>query len=148
MINVISSGFAILGKDGRILLGCTKKYNKENCWTVFKGQTEVGETLIETAIRELDEEAGINVMNDDRLNKNISTSPFFEFDIHDKRVVIYLLQDAEGVLENYEFKCRSFWSSENPEICEFQWFTLEEAKKCIFPSQRGLIDEIIKRIRH
>lgn len=149
MNKIISAGFAVLSQDNRLLLGRTEKYNKEHNWTVFKGGTEDNEALIETAIRELKEESGIDVASDDRLNRNISTSPFYEFGfgLNNKTVIIYLLQDRNGILNDFHFSCSSYCSDNIPEICEYKWFTLDEAEKNIFPSQRGLIQKLKELVR-
>lgn len=143
MAKIISSGFAVISNDYKILLGKTKKHNPKGSWTVFKGQREEGETLIETAIRELQEESGIDVMNDDRLNKYTSTSPFYVFGLNDKTVHIFLLQDKENALDNYKFNCNSYFE-QIPEISEYEWFELEDASNKVYPSQRGLIEKLIK----
>lgn len=142
MSKIISAGFAVLSKDKKmILLGRTNKHNTNGNWTIFKGQAEEGETLIETAIRELREESGIDIIIDDRLNSNTSSSPFYTFGVNDKTVYTYLLHDVEEVLKDFKCKCDSFWDG-NPEISEYRWFNLDEASKMVYPSQKGLIEKI------
>ena len=147
MSKIISAGFVVLSKDKKILLGKTSKYNNNSNWTIFKGQQEYGESLIETAIRELQEEAGIDIVNDNRLNANTSSSPFFTFGINDKTVFVYLLQDFEGALDNYEFKCNSFFGDNVPEISGYGWFNVEEALDLVYPSQRSLIEKVITIVK-
>jgi len=53
-----SSGAVIAGPDGRILL---LKRADEEIWCLPKGTVEPGETLEETAIREVQEETGLRV---------------------------------------------------------------------------------------
>jgi len=144
MSKIISAGFAVLSKDYKILLGKTDKYQKVSNWTIFKGQQEAGETNIDTAIRELREESGIDIVSDIRLNTNTSSSPFFTFGLNDKTVFVYLLHDKEGALDNYKFKCSSFWGEgeENPEIQSYKWFEIEEAINAVYPSQRALIEKL------
>lgn len=143
MSKIISAGFAVISNDSKILLGKTQKYNKYENWTIFKGGQEAGETLIETAIRELHEESGIDIMNDVRLNSNTSSSPFFNFGINDKTVFVYLLKDKDGVLNDFEFKCNSFFGVNQPEISHYSWFNIEEAKDRVYYSQRGMIEKLI-----
>ena len=140
---VISAGFIVRSKDGKYLLGKTTKYSKDACWTVFKGQQEDGESLIATATRELREESGIDILRSIDLQLSQSTSPFFSFSIKGKDVVLYLLNDEKGVLDDFEFKCRSYWGPDkNPEICEYKWCTLDEMEELVFPSQRGLVSHL------
>jgi len=137
---VISSGFVVRSKDGKFLLGKTTKYPKDQCWTVFKGQQERGESLMATAVRELREESGIDILRSMDLQLSHSTSPFFDFSMKGKDVILYLLNDTKGVLDNATFKCASYWGpNKNPEISEYKWCDLEEMESLVFPSQRGLV---------
>jgi len=142
----ISAGFIVRSKDGKFLIGKTTKYPKKQCWTIFKGQQEEGESLIETAVRELREEAGIDILRNETLQKSQSTSPFFTFPMKDKDVVLYLLNDDQGVLDDATLKCSSNWGAERtPEICDYKWASLEEMSELIFPSQRGLVEYLKER---
>ena len=138
---VISAGFVVRSKGGKILLGQTTKYPKKQCWTVFKGQQEEGECLIATAVRELREESGIDILRSKELQMSHSTSPFFTFPMKDKDVILYLLNDDQGVLEEASFKCSSYWGANKaPEICDYKWVTYDEMAEMVFPSQRGLVE--------
>ena len=141
----ISSGFIVECKDGRFLLGRADAHEEPYCYTVFKGKQEINETLIDTAIRELKEETGIDVVSDHRLNKNISTNYVHTYSMKRKDVYLYLLCDKEGVLDSFEPKCSSFMENGRPEICEYRRFNLDELERNIFPSQRGIID-VLKKI--
>lgn len=145
---ITSAGFVVELKDGSYLLGKATGHLPPYCFTIFKGQTEAGETLIDTAMRELEEESGINVSKDDRLNKHISSAPIFSYGMSQKDVVVFLLVDAEGVLDNATFVCNSFFrvgDKDLPEICEYGKFKLEDMDKVIFPSQQGLVEELKRR---
>ena len=142
MSKIISSGFVVKGKDGRYLIGRADGHSEPYCFTVFKGGTEANENLMDTAIRELKEETGIDIANDHRLNRNISTNPIFSYSLRHKDVFIYMLTDIEGVLDSFQFTCSSFWAENRPEISDYKWFTLEEMRQNIFPSQRGLLEKL------
>jgi 8-oxo-dGTP pyrophosphatase MutT (NUDIX family) len=142
---VVSAGFVVRSKDGKYLLGKTTKYPKDQCWTVFKGQQEYGESLIATATRELKEEAGIDILRSMDLQLSQSTSPYFSFAMKDKDVVLYLLNDDKNVLKDTKFRCSSYWGpNKTPEICEYRWCTLDEMASLVFPSQRGLVEHLRK----
>lgn len=142
MNKVISSGFVIKARDGRYLLGKADGHAEPYCWTIFKGQQEGTETLMDTAIRELKEETGIDLSTEHRLNRNISTNPIFTYSLRHKDVYVYFLHDTEAVLTDFNFNCSSFWVDNKPEISAYQWFTLAEMRDKIFPSQRGLLDKL------
>lgn len=138
---VVSAGFVVRSQDGKYLIGKTTKFPKAQCWTVFKGQQEEGESLIATATRELREEAGIDILKNTKLQLSQSTSRFFSFTMKEKDVILFLLNDEHGVLNEHEFKCSSYWGpSKTPEICEYKWVSLDEMEENIFPSQRGLVE--------
>lgn len=137
---IISAGFIILSKTNRILLGKASFHNSPFCWTVFKGGAEKGENLLQTAIRELKEESGIDISVEQRLNRNISSEPVFNYTLKHKNVYLFLLEDVTGFLDDFKFVCCSFWDDGKPEVLDYQWFDIDELEDNIFPSQRGLID--------
>jgi len=142
---VVSSGFVVRSKDKKYLMG-KPEYKGNQSWTVFKGQSEGNESLIETAIRELREETAIDINSDQRLQCNISTSPIHKYSMKNKDVYIFLLDDRLGALDGFEFKCDSYWGEEkNPEILDFKWFTADEMMAVVFHSQKGLV-EVLKRM--
>lgn len=143
---VISAGFVVRSKEGKYLIGKTSKFPKKQCWTVFKGQQEQGESLIATATRELREESGIDILRNVNLQLSQSTSPFYKFSMKGKDVVLYLLNDTYGELDNVQFNCVSYWGpNKTPEICEYKWVTLDEMSEHVFPSQKGLVDYLRSR---
>jgi len=148
---VVSAGFIVRSKGGKYLIGRTTKYPKDKCWTVFKGQQERDESLIQTAARELREESGIDILRNETLQLSHSTSPFCSFAMKDKDVVLYLLNDDKGVLDEYalegeeglRFKCSSYWGAQRtPEIAAYKWCTLDEMEELVFPSQRSVVEAL------
>ena len=73
-MKIVSSGFVILNKREEVLLGRVDAHDPPYQYTVFKGQQEKGESLLDTAIRELQEESGIDVLTEHKLNRYISTN--------------------------------------------------------------------------
>lgn len=149
MEKIISSGFSILNTDGQILLGKIHNNHPVRKWTIFKGGQEKNESLVDTAIRELKEETDIDLSVNHDLNRYMSSSPIFEYHLKHKIVYVYLLEDVNNTLRNYEFKCNSFWEHngiKNPEIIEYKWFEINDAMDFILPSQKGLINFLIKNV--
>lgn len=102
-------------------------------WVFPKGKQELGESLIETAKRELKEEAGLDV------KKVVEHKPFqvefaftFNGEIADK-VVTYFL----GYVDKKNVKlCQN-------EIMDSGWFSFEEAKeKLTFDIDKELFDRV------
>lgn len=143
-MNKISSGFIVRGQDGKFLLGRVRWAGKE-AWTFFKGTQEEGESELDTAIRELREESGIDINSDERLNRNISWNPIYFYTIKGKKdVSLFLLDDVSGALNGFNFKCSSFWKDEkgdsHPEIIEYKWYNLDDLYNVLFKSQRNVVD--------
>lgn len=140
----ISAGFVVRGKSGKILLG-RSTFDKDVSWTVFKGGVENGESLLQTAIRELKEESGIDLNSDQRLLSCISSEPFYTYSVNNKIVHLFLLDDVNGILDEYTFCCSSFWEKNNPEIVDYKWFDVSEINKYVFYSQRSIWKNLCKR---
>ena len=141
MKKIVSSGFIVINRHGEVLLGEVSNHASDFKWTVFKGGVEGDESLIETALRELKEEAGIDIAADDRLNKYISTNFVYQYHMRHKDVFMFTVEDPHGVLDDFEFTCNSYWGeSNNPEIDSYKWVKIEDLKDYIFPSQRGLAE--------
>jgi len=89
-------------------------------WTFPKGHQELGETLVQTAIREIDEETGLHGLHyvaplgktRFRFRRGRTTV--------EKTVYLYLFEAPPGLVENLP-------GTEG--IVEAQWFPLDKAKK-------------------
>jgi 8-oxo-dGTP pyrophosphatase MutT (NUDIX family) len=132
----ISCGFIIVNNNKKVLLGKTNSGN----YTVFKGKQEKNETFLDTAIRELSEESGIDINILPQLKEYISTEPVFEYHLKNKDVFLFLLEDNLGLLKDFRFKCKSTYgkSEKNLEILGYKWVKIKDMSKHIFPSQKGI----------
>lgn len=115
-------------------------------WSIFKGGQHKGESLIETAKRELKEESGLDI--DDLLeNKIIGRKDceklLLKYDVKKKKLVyVYLLELPESFL-NEEFFCTSYMEDISiPEVVDYHWFTKKELKNAIFRSQLCVLKKI------
>ncbi len=145
-MKVISSGFVVKNSKDEILLGRVDRHPKPYQWTIFKGQMEESETLLDTAMRELKEETGIDIVSDHNLNRKISSNYIFTYQLSHKDVYLFLLEDENGILDNFEFKCTSYFGDNNePEINDYKWVHIKNLADYIFPSQRGLAEFLNKK---
>ena len=102
-------------------------------WQLPKGACEEGETPVETAVREVEEEVGLQTANDGFLD----TIEYWYWDTYQrtapelvcKRVDFYLLRVVGGVLSDASF-----------EIDSAGWFTLDQAEKLLtFEGERAVV---------
>ena len=133
----ISCGFVLINADSQKIL--LLKLSDESEWDIPKGHQEKGETNIETAFREVEEEVKI------------------------KKSQIAILQDNEGValVDSYEYvspvsgntrKIVLFVgkTKENPiishEHCGFAWCTLKEGLKYLrFSDVQGCVNKLYEQ---
>lgn len=97
-------------KGIQILLICHKKGKH---WSFPKGHVENNETEIETAVREIREETGLEVIIDERFREQISYKlPYGNI----KDVVYFAAEENGGIL-----KCQE------EEVCAMGWFSPHNA---------------------
>lgn len=121
-------------KSGKILLGLRSKKSGNNTWGPPGGHLEMNETLIECAMRETKEEAGIAI-------KNIRFMTYGE-DIHREQeshyVAFYFVADWESgdlVPDPTEFSALDWFDWENlpkPLFRPAQQFVSQEINPIIF----------------
>lgn len=98
----------------QILLICHKKGNH---WSFPKGHVENEETEVETAIREIREETGVEVIIDDSFREEIR----YRLPNGNVKDVIYFAAEENGGV----LKCQE------EEVCAMGWFSEESAMKKI-----------------
>ncbi|OGZ65360.1 MAG: hypothetical protein A3C50_03390 [Candidatus Staskawiczbacteria bacterium RIFCSPHIGHO2_02_FULL_43_16] len=103
----------LVQKDGRVLLGMKKRGFGMGKWNGFGGKVDAGETVEEAAKRELFEEAGISVVNIEKLGVLDFSWKGKEQDVLE--VNIFKATDFSGQpIEGEEMKPRWFGINEIP----------------------------------
>lgn len=92
---------------------------KDDNWSFAKGHTEEGETPIQTAIRELEEETGIKEKEIEILDIPLIHEEYEIFRRGEKRLKV--IEYFIGVVTNDKVKI------DGDEICAYKWATYEEA---------------------
>ena len=104
-------------------------------WGFPKGHTEDQETDIQTAIREVMEETGINIEILDGFKKSIKYIPFPEVL---KKVIFFI-----GITEEEKV------TIDKDEIEDYMWCSYEEALKMItYKPQRDVMESSLKFIKN
>lgn len=131
----IGSG-VIVHKDGKILL---QKRADTGDWGYHGGAMEPGETFEEVVQRELFEETGLSVKAQDLQFFGLYAGDFRYIDYpNGDRVyapaVVFHAEDFEGELR-----------AQAEEVAELRWFDFEALPEAIFPANRPILEEFVKR---
>lgn len=115
-------------------------------WMIPKGAVEPGETSVEAALREFEEETGVKLL----------TIPFPLARIRQsggKNVEAFAAEgdlDETAVTSTYfqvEWPPRSGRLQSYPEVEEARWMTIEHARAMMLPSQLPLLDALEERLK-
>ena len=107
-IKVVSCGFIIFRKFDGILEFLLIHSKFHGFWSFPKGRMEEGEEKLETALRELEEEVGINRSAIKTYNNFLGETSYEYYHagkIYDKKVYWYLaelIKDVPIIIDNYE----------------------------------------------
>ncbi len=122
---------AVIIKEDKVLLIKSKKGNH---WSFPKGHQENGETDIETAIREVKEEANVDISLDASNFIKINYSPLPGVS---KDVIYFYATFKSGVVK-----------AQFEEVSEIGWFSIDDALDNItFQQEKDVLIEILKKKR-
>jgi len=126
----------LIYKNGRILL---QKRRDNGLWADHGGCVEIGETIEETAKRELFEETGLTA---NKLN-------FFK--IYSGNDMLYTYPNGDKVyLIITLFICEDFSGEikiDTNEVIELKWFSINEMPNEITPTLKKAFDDFVKYIK-
>ncbi len=113
----VGVGVAIV-KNEKVLLGKRKKLIGKGCWSFTGGHLEFGETVKEAAIRETQEETGLEIFN---LKIGPYTNDIFEKEGR-QYITLFVIAETKGEPEVLE-----------PDKCEtWQWFDWDDLPEPLF----------------
>ncbi len=122
----------VLTQDSRILLQQRPKdwCHFPGCLTTFGGHVEEGETVMQALVRELNEELGVEVIEEDVLSLGAVTEDFTE---HLELVHIHFWHDKSGTITGcYEAEAKYYNNVEDalshPEIMNYVEWSLRECQ--------------------
>jgi len=118
--------FRVLNGKQEFLL-VFESYSK--CWSLPKGHIEMGETDIQTALRELMEETGLTA----KLVTSRCASIEYPISSFARKEVVFYLGEVEG-----EPRVR------DGEIERYKWVTAEELKDYLFPDTYAACEKLLK----
>lgn len=127
----IGAGFVVRSNKGNYLV-CHPTNNKD--WSFPKGMAEPGESLFQTAKRELKEETGFTLVFLAEPKEFYGVSQYK----HNKKKIFFYLLDG---VEEFEPICESYVTGKDfLEIDEFAWVSPRIARKLLHYSQKHLVE--------
>jgi 8-oxo-dGTP pyrophosphatase MutT (NUDIX family) len=138
------AGIFLVRKDNKILL-CHPTKHSPNFWSIPKGRVDKGEELLDTALRETYEETNID-LSKWRIIHNLEP---VEYDTTDKVLHCYVIFENQNNFDfnSFELKCNSNVSPEKggfPEMDDYKWVDLKEAKPMLHTAQMMAIEQLQK----
>jgi 8-oxo-dGTP pyrophosphatase MutT (NUDIX family) len=128
MINEKSCGAIVYRKHhGNTEILLIKHVNSGH-WSFPKGHVEANETEVETAIREIKEETGLDVIIDPTFRETVSYSPKKDT----QKVVVYFIAKAR----NYDF------TPQEEEIADIKWVEIGHALSILtYENDRSIVNK-------
>lgn len=117
-------------EDGREFLIVFEEFSK--CWSLPKGHMEAGETEVQTALRELNEETGLTA----ELDEGISAAIEYPIRPIGRKQVVFFPGEVSGTPR-----------IRPGEIARFKWITAEELKDHLFPDTVKMCLELIGQLK-
>ena len=144
-------GLALFHRDGPVFLG--KRYGAEGPyqWQMPQGGVDRGETPLEAAYRELEEEIGVAPSKIDLLEETADWL-YYEFPTElrtrMKQRGRYLGQRQKWFA--FRFKGRDAdirLDAHTPEFSDWRWAALESAPGLVIPFKRATYEEVVRRFK-
>ena len=141
----ITCGIFLLDKNNRILIGHPTKH-PANVWSIPKGRQEDNEQNHVTALREFEEETGVNLLKLNWCGK-MDLIGEFKYPNKKKKLIAYRIR-LKNQLDISKFHCDSMvpkeiYGEEVPELDEFKWVDKDETMNVLHETQKNALDYIL-----
>lgn len=152
MGKVIAAGIFIVKKDGTLLV-CHPTNHAPDFWSIPKGKVEEGETMHEAALRETYEETNINFNEISDLHYNVHSLDPVNYGHKKKMIYPFVhieVSNSRLPWHEIDIKCNSNVPVERggfPEMDDYKWVTLEEARVILHDTQVACLNKIIELVK-
>jgi len=144
-------GLALFHRDGLVFLG--KRYGAEGPyqWQMPQGGVDRGESPLEAAYRELEEEVGVGAKQVDLLEETADWL-YYEFptDIRTKMRPRGRYTGQRQKWFAFRFKGRDAdirLDTHTPEFVDWRWAALESAPDLVIPFKRPTYEQVVRRFK-
>jgi 8-oxo-dGTP pyrophosphatase MutT (NUDIX family) len=144
MGKTIAAGMFLINKNMNLLI-CHPTNHKPNFWSIPKGKVEALETFVDACVRETFEESNIDLS--DYKDKMVMLDSV-NYSHRKKMLIPFVLfeNDCEYLdLSLITIQCNSNVPEDRggfPEMDDYKWVTLEEARKLIHETQVACLDKV------
>lgn len=115
--------------------------HQKHSWSLPKGRLELGEDYLETAIRELFEETGINLPEYASYITMIRRLPSVKYTTRPKTLVPFVIWLSIS-MQNVHLYCDIQGDDRFPENDDFKWVGLRQLFRFIHPTQKSVIQHV------
>jgi putative (di)nucleoside polyphosphate hydrolase len=144
-------GLALFHRDGLVFLG--KRFATEGPyqWQMPQGGVDRGETAVEAAYRELEEEVGVRAEHVDLLEETADWL-YYEFptDVRSRMKARGRYYGQRQKWFAFRFKGRDAdirLDTHTPEFIDWRWAALESAPALVIPFKRPVYEQVAQRFR-
>jgi 8-oxo-dGTP pyrophosphatase MutT (NUDIX family) len=150
MPKVIASGLFIVRKDKKLLV-CHPTNHKPDFYSIPKGKVEEGEIFLEAAFRETYEETNLDLNG----STDFTIYPLQSVNYNHRKKILYPFlvyenKNSKFDWDSVELKCNSNVPEDRggfPEMDEFKWVSLDEARELLHYTQVSCLDKIEEIIK-
>ncbi|HEY2760490.1 MAG TPA: NUDIX domain-containing protein [Pirellulales bacterium] len=129
-----SAGLVLFRRKGTqleiLLVHPSGNYNRGKPWSIPKGLPDEGESLVEAAVRETSEEAGISIEKDSA--KELKSLGSIDYTRSRKRVHAFAIEAPSDIVPR----------PANWEVDRAEFLPIDEAKRLIHPDQRPFLKRL------
>ena len=148
MDKIMSAGFVLMDGDNRLLM-ChpTGKPKKEGFWDIPKGCVEYGDLPLEAALRELEEETGIE-LTEAELNRCMEDCGTYSYGPYkDLHVFVARWGDMHNaaLVRQGKLKCKSKFELDGRKVPEMNDYMMSDDLSMLYKSLQPIVSDIIKK---
>lgn len=140
----VTCGVYLYSSKRKKILACHATRTPKNNWSIPKGLPDAGEDYEVAALRELNEETGIELQTK---NPEAYALPLVKYQKRNKWLAGFLIITLNDFAD-HTFVCHSWVEKKFPEVDKWEWITLDEAETKLHESQRKnihLIRDILEK---